>query len=391
MMNNIYDLLEACLQDLENGADVESVLKRFPEHADQLRPILNAAVQARILAVPAPSSDAMRRGRAKFMQRAAELRERKSAPIILPRRVIPLFQRLAITLGITSVLLVSGTGLVNASSSALPGENLYTVKRSWEDVRLFFAFNQDQRISLQGEFENERLKEVSDLITEGRDEPIQFSGVFMQLKGVTYVSGLPVLISKNTLLPAESLQDGAAVMITGHTNSKGLVEVDSITLLPEGSTVPVGKPVEADSESSSGPDNKTGTEGAPDGGSGNEGEQNRSNGSTASPSFQINGDIDSVSNDTIKVNGLTMSIKGAEVNGEIKPGAKVEVEGFYAPDGQFIVTKVKVNDSNSGNDGSGGSGSNSGSSGGGGGDHGGGSGSGGGGGGDGGGGGGGDG
>jgi hypothetical protein len=362
MMNDFYDILEACLQGLDNGAELESLLARYPEHAAALRPSLEASIQARRMAVSAPPEEVLRRGRAKFLQHAAELRERKSAPIIWPRRVIPIFQRLAITLGLTAVFLASGTGLVSASSSALPGENLYPVKRSWEDVRLFFTFREDQRISLESEFENERLQEVSDLITEGRDELIQFSGVYMEVKGVTYVSGLQVLITENTLLPAETLQNGAAVVITGHTNSMGLVEAESIELLPEGATVPVGPPIEEDSESDSGPNNDTGSEGTSGRGSENEGQQNGSGGSTASPSFQIDGDVDSVSNDTMTVDGQTMFITGAEITGEIKPGVNVDVEGYYAPDGQFIVTKVKVNDSNSGSDGNGGdSGSNSGS------------------------------
>ena len=30
-MNNLYDVLEICLQELENGADMESVLARYPD------------------------------------------------------------------------------------------------------------------------------------------------------------------------------------------------------------------------------------------------------------------------------------------------------------------------------------------------------------------------
>ncbi len=43
-MNDIYDVLEICLQELENGADMESVLARYPELAAELRPILKASV-----------------------------------------------------------------------------------------------------------------------------------------------------------------------------------------------------------------------------------------------------------------------------------------------------------------------------------------------------------
>ena len=93
----------------------------------------------REMAVPAPSEEALRRGRAKFMQRAAELRELKVAP---RKRAFPVFQRLAITLTLTAMFLASGTGLVGLLSTTLPGENLYPVKRSWEGLRLIFTFNE---------------------------------------------------------------------------------------------------------------------------------------------------------------------------------------------------------------------------------------------------------
>jgi hypothetical protein len=55
-MNNLYDALEICLQELEQGADIETALIRYPDLADELRPILEAAVGAQKMAVPAPSN-----------------------------------------------------------------------------------------------------------------------------------------------------------------------------------------------------------------------------------------------------------------------------------------------------------------------------------------------
>ncbi len=344
-MNNIYDILDAYLRELENGAGVESVLARHPEHANELRPILKASLQARRMASqPAPSADTLRRGRAKLMQRATELREEKAAP---RRRVISMFQRLALSFALTTLLLASWTGLVSASSSALPGENLYPVKRSWESLRLFFTFTDARRVLLESEFKGERLEEVNHLIAEGRHEMIQFAGVFMEVNGVSYASGVPALISENTLLPDRILQNGAAVVVTGRTNASGFVEVESIVLLPDGSIVPVGSPIEVESESD---DESTSSSSASGSGSGNEAQGNNSgeeNGSE-STSFQLEGAVDSVSNDTIVVNGQTVYLDGARIDGKIEPGVRVEIEGYFAADGKFIATKLKVEDLNSG-------------------------------------------
>ena len=356
-MNKLYDVLEICLLELENGASLESILARYPDLANDLRPILKASVMARTMAVPAPSPDAVRRGRAKLLQHASEMREAKIAP---RKRMIPVFQRLAISFTLAAFFLASGTGLVGASSTALPGENLYPVKRTWEDVRLFFTFNPDYKEFLESEFESERLDEVGELLTEGRHETIQYSGVFMHVNGMTYVSGVPVSVPANLQAPA----DGVAVTITGRTNAQRFVEIESIELLPEGVAVPVGEPVEVENESDSGSEssseagaNSNSGSGSEDGAgsvSGNEAQESDTNVSPeANPQFfEMNGTIESISNNILIVNGQTVYLDNAMIDGVLTPGANVEIKGYYAADGRFIVTEVKVKDSGSSSDGS---------------------------------------
>ncbi len=346
-MNNIYDILEICLQELENGADLEAVLARYPDLANDLRPILKASAMAKSMAVPAPSPEVMRRGRAKLLQHASEMREAKAAP---RRRMIPIFQRLAIALTLATIFLASGTGLVGASSSALPGENLYPVKRTWEDVRLFFALNPEHKDLLESEFESERLDEVDELLAEGRDENIQYAGVFKQVNGVMYVAGVKVLVPDNLQVPA----DGAAVIIVGRTNAQGFVEIESIIVLPEGAVVPIGKPVEVENESEASSENgansNSGSEAETGSGSGKETQGS----ATSTPpeadqrSFEMNGTVESISNTILIVNGQTVYLENAKIDGVLNSGVTVEIKGYYAADGRFIVIELKVKDSGSG-------------------------------------------
>ncbi len=224
---------------------MESVLSRYPDLASELRPILKASINARMrsMAVSGPSLEVARRGRAKLLQRASEMREAKFAP---RKRVIPFFQRLAISFTLTALFLASGTGLVGASSSALPGENLYPVKLTWENLRLFFTFDHEAHELLEHAFENERLHEINELLAEGRHETIQFTGVYTEANGQTYVSGVRIVILDTTVLPADKLLNGAAVIVTGHTNAEGFVDVESIELLPAGTIVPVGPPLQVE-------------------------------------------------------------------------------------------------------------------------------------------------
>ena len=246
-MNDIFDVLETCLQELENGADLNAILARYPDLASELRPVLKASVMARARSadVTDPSPEAIRRGRAKVLQQAAQMREAKVAPRS-SKRMIPIFQRLAIAFTLTALFLSSGTGLVSASSSALPGENLYPVKLTWENLRLFFTFDEEYRETLEHAFENERLHEINELLVEGRDETIRFAGVYMEVNSVSYVSGIHIVVLDTSILPVEPLSNGVAVEVTGHTNTDGFVDVESIKLLPAGTAVPTGEPVEVD-------------------------------------------------------------------------------------------------------------------------------------------------
>src|SRR5574342_1045233 len=80
-MNNLYEALEVCLQDIEQGADIETVLFRYPELVDELRPILEASANAKSMAVSTPAPEVLRRNRARLLQYAAEMREAKIQPV----------------------------------------------------------------------------------------------------------------------------------------------------------------------------------------------------------------------------------------------------------------------------------------------------------------------
>ncbi len=326
-MTNLFDALEFCLQEVERGADIESVLARFPEHAAELRPILKTAAKARTMTPAEPSPEIVRRSRARVLQHAAELRESQVAP--KKRHVIPMFQRLAISFALAAIFLLSGNGLLSASASALPGERLYPVKRGWESIRLFFIFDQEARELLKNEFENERLHEVNELLTEGRHEVIEFAGVFMQVNGISYVSGLQIILPAGMPLPA----NGDAVIVSGRTNAQGFIEIISLELLPDGSVVPSGNPIEMEIESDSDEDAIPPAES-------NSGSENEAVESTPAE-FEVKGTLQAMSATELVVNGMKVYLDNSQIDGQLCVGMEVEVKGYYAADGRFIVIEVK--------------------------------------------------
>ena len=238
MTNNLYDSLEICLQALEEGADgasLESCLAQFPELADELRPILETAVQARAQAVREVPADAMRRGRARVLQHAAELRERERAAALAPfwRKLWQsgrAVRTLATSLAVLVFLFSGGTGLVFASSDALPGDNLYPVKRSWEGVQLALILDPKAKLQRETEFEQERVHEIHTLFSESRKTQVDFQGVVeSQQPNVWQVAGLKIAID-NELITNANILPGALVRVIGETED-GIIQAEQISLI----------------------------------------------------------------------------------------------------------------------------------------------------------------
>ncbi len=229
-MNNLYEALEICLQDIEQGADIDTVLFRYPELADQLRPILEASAKAKSITVPAPPVDLVRHNRARVLQHAAQLRESNAASS--QRIWFASLRRIAVTLAVVVVLFMSGTGLVRAASDTLPGDNLYPVKRTWEDVQLFLTFNSRAREVLEVEQENKRVHEVMELFAKGRSAEVDFRGVITSQNGNEWVvAGVRVLLSNETEIRDQGIGVGSMVRVRGVTQENDIVLAERIRLL----------------------------------------------------------------------------------------------------------------------------------------------------------------
>ena len=340
MSERLFDALETCLQALEQGETIDAALARFPALAADLRPILETSLHARTLGgLPLPEG-IQHRGRARLLQRAAEMREAKHAP---RRSWLVQFRPLAVALMLV-VFFLSGTGLVRASTTSLPGDNLYPVKRTWEDVRLLFTFEKVQRVNLEMEYETERLGEIGELLAEGRIEPISFSGyVTAQTDSQWTVSGIPVAITAQTVLSGEPVTVGTAVTVYGMTTLAGSVEAHSINTVPAGTPIPTPKP-----EDENEPDDDEGGESLqetePRASSDNEANDSGQDSQSGEKS-KVEGVIQSISGDIWIINGQSVDVNGAEIVGVPAPGVTVTIEGYVDANGVFVATKVILGNS----------------------------------------------
>ncbi|MGZ6316918.1 MAG: DUF5667 domain-containing protein, partial [Anaerolineales bacterium] len=320
--------------------------RRYPQLEDQLRPLLQASLMARNsrrLHVPV---DVRRRGRSRLLQQAAEMSEGKTPA--RRRALIPIFPRLAITVGLVGALVLTSTGLVSAASGTLPGQQLYPVKRTWESVQLMFVFSPEQRDVLESDFEQERLNETSALLGRRLAAPISFSGLLSrQSDGKWLISGIPVMVSASTTLPAVPIVDGAPVTVTGTTRADGLVEAQQIWVLQPGSALPPLEPSEqTDGEGGGSIENSGGASGIIASATAQASPSHAPGLDGGRTTYQFRGVVEAMQGNVWRINGQAVYMDTAKINGNIKPGSIVKLEGYYGSDGRFMVTSV-ASDSNS--------------------------------------------
>jgi hypothetical protein len=373
----MHDILEKCLVELEQGADVDTVLFRYPEFADELRPILEASIKAMDMAVSAPPIAMVQSNRAELLRRAAQMRQAKEKRT--SRVWFASMRRLAVTFIVLVGLFASGNQLVHASSTTIPGDNLYPVKRTWEDLVVLFAFNPQHREEIEFEHDNERLDELTELFAEGRSVKVDFAGYVTPLSATDWqVSGIKVRISPQTVLPIQPVTAGMAVHIIGQTQSDSTVLAERVEILPSNIRLPEieddhsggeqeqinGETESQEGGSNSGSGGETDspnvTETAkPESESGSSGESESNSGITATPrsnfeirSVSFDGKIESMVGNTWVIGGRSVNVSSADISGKAVIGATANVEGYYDASGGFIVKKIDIESSSSSTSGS---------------------------------------
>lgn len=190
--------LSECLEAMREGRwDVDECLRRYPQHADALRPYLLAAAavagaynvepreefartaRERFLVAsgqrlreaydvePAPSFFAA--ARVRFLMAAHKMKrsERRSAP-----RVTTLIERhfraLAGAAAVMVLFLSFSAYTVASANSALPGDWQYPVKLQTERVRLALAFGDGAKRHVKLDIAEERAREIERMHRRGR-------------------------------------------------------------------------------------------------------------------------------------------------------------------------------------------------------------------------------
>ncbi len=203
-------------------------------------------------ALPQPSAAGMARGRERLLAAIVQAPgPAKVAAVAEPRWRSRLkqwivasnpFARLMLSGGLAVVFLFMCNTVLTISAESLPGDPLYNVKRAQEQVIFNLTLNGAQRLQLQEQFDEVRVKEVEALQKQMRVMRTEVSGIVESITGRTVlVGGLALDVPMS--IDISALRVGDRVVIAVETEHDGKVSVVNLHI-----SEPAALPTKAPSE-----------------------------------------------------------------------------------------------------------------------------------------------
>lgn len=217
MSSDFTTVLDECLDRLKAGESISACLGRYPEHAEELEPLLEAAqfVEALRFTEP-PRPQALARGRQRFLTEAARLREQQQAtprPFLANLRAFFMgdgaglaWSRIAAVIAVALLLFGTLSGVaVQASESSLPGDPLYPVKQAARQVQLLTTLDSEVRKEKQEQIQAAEREEVRRAIEQGRVFEKDVAGVILDWQGNMLVleDGLNIWLTDTTQIEGQ--------------------------------------------------------------------------------------------------------------------------------------------------------------------------------------------
>jgi hypothetical protein len=164
MNSQTVEILDVCLEKMEQGIPVDEVLMEYPQCREELKDLLTIAKDIESIPLPQVREEAVASCLIK-VRNALQLQKKTVWKAKLPRlqwpRLIyfpsPSWVKALVFILIT--LLVSW-GSVNLSSGSIPGNLLYPFKLTTERVKFFLTIDPEGKAELRLTYSEERMQEL---------------------------------------------------------------------------------------------------------------------------------------------------------------------------------------------------------------------------------------
>jgi hypothetical protein len=186
MTRRFEEILDDCIDRMARRRHtVEQCLLIYPEYAVELEPELRAVARALNAYEFTPSTEAKARGRLQLRREMEYLERAKPAGRRLgfsfPALTMGAPAKWAATAAVFMIALGLGsTGVVAASQDDVPGDPLYGVKTTVEEVRLALEFSDKDKAELHLEYAERRTSEISKLLKQGKE--VRLANVQLKLE-----------------------------------------------------------------------------------------------------------------------------------------------------------------------------------------------------------------
>ncbi|MFC1874038.1 DUF5667 domain-containing protein [Chloroflexota bacterium] len=165
------NVLEECLERLlVQGATVEQCLHDFPEHAGELKPLLETVLATKGISSIQSRPEFREQARHQFYGALREMGLKPSRSFFSWSRQ----PRWAMVSALAAlVLVVVGSGTVAAAAGSMPDEPLYGVKLATERVRLVLTPSKLGKAELYTQLADNRVNEIIRMADEGKAEKVE--------------------------------------------------------------------------------------------------------------------------------------------------------------------------------------------------------------------------
>lgn len=232
----LEDVLDECLSQLNSGQSLESCVARYPTLAAELEPLLRVALKVRAIGQqPVPAPLGLRSGRQRLLTEVALRKEQaQEQPKSFWFSLQSLLRRGTVAVVLAGLLLVAvlGQGTLAASANSLPGDALYPVKRISEEVRVWFAFDQQAKERLLEEIAERRRQEAKAIANTQRVVEMDFPGLVQTMEdGSWTIGGVVVQMTPETEIDGE-VTAGTLVSVHVRSLSDGTLQAVRVVAQP---------------------------------------------------------------------------------------------------------------------------------------------------------------
>ncbi|MFC1978837.1 DUF5667 domain-containing protein [Chloroflexota bacterium] len=211
-MKKIEEALNDCIERMTAGESLDSCLSRYPDLADELKPLLELshAVTEISLSVK-PRAEFKVAARYRFHDTLAQKESKSAKTAPAPRRWHFKWATVAVAM---LVIFVVGGGMGVASANSMPGDPLYRVKTLTERIRMGLTFGSENKARLHLDFAEERSEEIQTLIDGGNLEAANDIGVEMTNHVESARAAAPRLLeSKEIVVRLETLANKQVALL----------------------------------------------------------------------------------------------------------------------------------------------------------------------------------